>query len=73
MTITTTTPCYRIHLSRLDGADIDTSTGTLTYEHVFYKRSGKPHTERAITRKFNKNMNWRGYFVSRVEVFSIAG
>jgi hypothetical protein len=68
MTITTTNPCYRIHLSRLDGA-----AGSLTYEHVFFKRSGKPYTERAITRKFNKNMGWRGYFVSKVEVFSIAG
>lgn len=63
------TPCYRVHLARVDGEAIDTPTGTLTYEHVFYRRNGKPHTLKAVARRFEETHGWRGYRVDHIEVF----
>ena len=69
MTTQGLTNCYRVHLTRIDGAAIDTTTGTLTYSHVYLRRNGKPHNPASIERKFNKNHAWRGYQVSRIEVY----
>lgn len=63
------TNCYRIHLTRIDGAAIDTPTGTLAFSHAYTRRNGKVHSPASIERKFNKNHNWKGYEVSRIEVF----
>jgi len=74
----TTTPFYRVHMTRLDGAAIDTNTGTLTFSHAYFKRGrngakGKPHSKKAIARKFNKSMGWKGYAVSAVETLTFDG
>ena len=69
MTTQGLTNCYRVHLTRIDGAPIDTKTGTLTYDHTYLRRNGKPFSQAVVERKFNKSMNWKGYEVSDIEVF----
>ena len=65
------TPCYRVHLVRIDGEPIDTTTGTLAFSHAFTRRNGKAYTPAQVERKYNKNHGSKGYQVDRVEVYYI--
>ena len=69
MTTANLTPCYRIHLTRIDGEAIHTPTGTLTFDHAYTRRNGKVYNPASIERKYNKGQNWRGYEVSEIEVY----
>jgi hypothetical protein len=73
------TPYYVAHLVHKGGRKIDTPTGTRTFAHGYYRAVGgrplpallsdrKIYTKAQVARRFNKSENWRGYYVTRVEV-----
>ena len=68
------TNCYRVHLTRIDGAPIDTSTGTLTFSHAYRTNKGRVFTPEQVAAKWHRRVNtfsgYKGYKVERVEGFT---
>tara|TARA_Y100000004_G_scaffold192974_1_gene254505 strand:- start:161 stop:400 length:240 start_codon:yes stop_codon:yes gene_type:complete len=67
------TNCYRVHLTRIDGAPIDTPTGTLTFSHSYRTISGRIFTPQEVAAKWSRRCgafnHYKAYKVERVEVF----
>ena len=58
----TSMPCYRVHLTRLDGT-------IAIHNHCYYDRQGNAHEPAKVVARFNKDMGWKGYKVDRIEIF----
>lgn len=69
--LATMSKSYRVHMTRIDGAPIDTSTGTLTYSVSYYsnKNRGMVNNPDKIVARFNKDMRGKGYMVDRIEIY----